>query len=215
MSSVKMWPGSLPQGKEKLLIDKAPTAAGTDIAEIGIDADTVIISLFVSSLSGDLDIVVDTLAGSGDITVINFPTISAPTTNLFIKKAAAIMDKIRVTATYTDAVDYEVYVRGVGTGEASVRILGSNDAEASQTDIGTSATIIIPAALTDRSGLIIKNNDSSANLFIGYTALEATLANGYPIGPGESIGIDIASGQELFGIASAGTIDVRIMEAGS
>lgn len=210
----KELPGALPQGKERLVIDEAPTAAGSNTIELGVDADTVIVSLFVTSVSGDLDVSVKTKGGSGTVEVIKFPTVSSPTADLLIRKAAAIMDRIQITATYTDAVDYEIRVRGVGTGEASVRILGANDATASQEDISTTAAVLVPAALTDRAGLIVKNNNSSGILYIGFTAAEATSANGYPVGAGESLGIDVAAGQEIYGVASSGTIDVRLMEAG-
>lgn len=215
----KSLPGALPQGKERVVIGRGSdvsgtaTAAGSQSVEIGVDADTVIVSLFVSSVSGDLDITVDTVGGQGTVQVISFPTVSAPTANLLIRKAAAIMDRIRVNATYSDAVDFEVRVRGVGTGEASVRILGSNEAVAKQSDIST-VDVLVGAALTDRSGLIVKNNNATGILFVGFTAAEATTGNGYPIGPGESLGMDIAAGQEVYGVASSGTIDVRILEAG-
>ena len=210
----KEFPGALPRGKERQVIAESPTAAGSKTVELGVDADTVIVSLFVSSVSGDLDVSVDTLGGDASVQVISFPTVSSPTADLLIRKAAAIMDRIRITATYTDAVDYEVRVRGVGTGEASVKILGVNDATASQNDVSTTEEILVPASLTDRAGLILKNNSSTGILYIGFTVAETTAANGYPIGPGEALGIDVAAGQEIYGIASAGTIDVRLMEAG-
>lgn len=218
--SSKYLPGSLPQGKERVVIGQGSDVSGTEAAagsrsvEIGVDADTVIVSLYVTSVSGDLDLAVETVGGEGATEVISFPTVSAPTADLVIRKAAAIMDRIRITATFSDAVEYEVRVRGVGTGEASVRILGANDATASQTDISTSATLVVPAALTDRAGLIVKNNNSTGILYVGFTAAEATTGNGYPIGPQESLGMDISAGQEVYAIASAGTIDVRLLEAG-
>jgi hypothetical protein len=210
----KAFPGALPQGKERLAIKEAPTAAGSKVVEFGVDADTVILSLYATSVSGDLDVTAETLGGEGSVEVISFPTISSPTTDLLIKKAATSMDRIRITATYTDGCDYEVRVRGIGTGATSVQILGAQDAKASQEDIGTTASVLVPSALTDRAGLILKNNNTSGILYIGFTSGEATTGNGYPIGPGESIGIDVAAGQEVYGIASAGTVDVRLMEAG-
>lgn len=207
-------PGALPTGKERLVISEIQSTAGSKTVELGVDADTVIVSLFVTSVSGDLNVTVDTVGGAGSVQVISFPTISSPTADLLIRKAAAIMDRIRITATYTAGVEYEVRVRGVSTGEASVKILGANTATASQKDISTSASVLVPAALTERAGLIVRNTDASNTLYIGFTLAETTVGNGYPIGPGESLGIDVAAGQEVYAISSAGTIDTRIMEAG-
>lgn len=206
-------PGALPRGKERLVIDETATTSGSKTVELGVDADTVIVSIFVTSVSGDLDVSVGTKGGEGEVEVISFPTVSSPTADLLIRKAAAIMDRLVITATYTDAVDYEVRVRGVGTGESSVRILGANEATASQTDI-SGVDVLVPAALSDRAGLIVKNNNSTGILYVGFTASEATSGNGYPIGPGESLGMDVAAGQEVYAVASTGTIDVRLLEAG-
>lgn len=208
--------GPLPRGKVRTVIDDSPTSGGSRSESFPIDADSILVSLFVESVSGSLDVSVKSFTESGkEIEVITFPTITSSTANLVIKKAAAVMSNIRIDASYTDAVTYEVRARGISIGEASIRILGPADGRASQIDVSSvTPTLLIPSSLDDRVGLIIKNNDSSTNIFLGYESSEATTSNGYPLGPGESLGIDIASGQELYAFASSGTVDVRIMEAG-
>jgi len=207
-------PGSLQRGKERLVLKQAPIAAGAETVSLGIDADSVIVSLYVLTVSGTLDVKVRTIGGDGSLEVISFPTISSPTTDLVIKKAAVILDRIEVTATYSAACDYEVRVRGISTGETSVKILGASSATATKQTVTTTAGLLIPAAFTDRAGLIVKNYSSSSVLFIGFTLAEAVATDGYPIGAGESLGIDVAAGQEIYAVASSGTIDTRIMEAG-
>lgn len=207
--------GSLPRGKEFRLINETTTGAGSTAESIGIDSDSVLVSLFVEDISGTLDVVVYTDADDGQsLPIITFPVLTAATSNLLIRKAAVSMDRIRVVATYSGVSTYSVRVRGIGSGEASVTIKSQTSAVATQKNIGAATELLIGSNLDDRAGLILKNNSASSILYIGYTLAEATLANGYPIGPGESMGIDIAAGQSIYGVSSSGTIDVRLMEAG-
>ncbi len=195
----------------------APAAAGSESKTLPIDADSILVSLWVTSISGTLDVKVYTYTDTGqEIEAIVLPQATATSTDLLIRKAAAVMSNIRVEATYSDACEFDVRVRGIQAGESSVRILAANEAKASQTNIGTSATLLVPAAFTDRAGFVVKNNNTGAgeNLYIGFTALEATASNGYPLGPQEAMGIDVAAGQSVYAIGST-AIDVRILEASS
>lgn len=216
--STQVYLSPIPQGKTVRVASEAPTSAGTTSWTFTTDADAVLISLYVASVSGDLDLELYTQTEEGkDLLIATFPTVSAPTANLLIKKGATIISQLKVVATYTAAATYEIYARGVSAAEASVKVLGATSARASQTNISTSATLAVPAALTDRSGLVIKNNNGlgGASIYIGFSAAEATIANGYPISAQESLGIDIASGVELWAISSAGTTDIRLLESGA
>lgn len=213
--------GPLPQGKTATIMGSQNGASdleGTLVKEFSLDADSILVSLFATSVAGTLDVSVSTFTEEGkEVNVITFPQVTTTSTSLVIRKAAAVMSNIRVTATAAGgAATFEVRARGIGTGEASVRILAANEAKASQTDVSTSATLLIPAALNDRAGLVIKNNNATAGniLYIGFTLAEATTGNGYPLGPLEALGIDVSAGQEVYAIGST-TIDVRILEASS
>jgi hypothetical protein len=124
------------------------------------------------------------------------------------------MSRIRVVATYTGAAIFKVSAKGINAGETSVKIAGQATALASAISVTTTAIPLFPLSLTDRAGLILKNTNGSATLYIGFTALEATPGVGYPVGPNSSISIDLGGGQSIWGVASAGTIDVRKMESG-
>lgn len=100
-----------------------------------------------------------------------------------------------------------------GSGEFS--LVGNESASVSQVDIGTSASTLIAAATTDRAGLVLKNNNTTGILYFAFSLANATTAIGYPIEPGGAMAMDIAAGQAIFAIADAGTIDVRIIQAGS
>jgi len=204
------------QGKTCTLIDTCVTAAGSQTKEFTVEADNALFSLYVESVAGDLDVVVYTLTDEGKETdITTFPTISAPTTELLIKKSAVTMSRIRVEATYTGAACFEVRARGIGTGETSVRILGSNNARVEQYTITTTPTLLIPVSIMDRQSINLRNYTTGSEvLYLGFSLADTTTAKGYPLLPGESIGIDLQEGGALYVVADTGTIDVRLIEMG-
>jgi hypothetical protein len=211
--------GPLTRGKTITVLSESPTAAGAEARQFSLDADNILVSLFATAVTGTLDVKVETLTTDDPtdkaIEVITFPSVTAATSNLLIKKTAAVMSRIRITATYTGSATYEVRARGIGTGETSVKILGPAEGSASQIDVPASATLILPAATNDRNGIVIKNFETAGTkiLYLGYTAVEATTAVGFPLEGKESLGIDLAAGTEIYAIADSGTIDVRLLEA--
>lgn len=208
--------GPIPHGKTETVMNLVTTSAGTRIEYFSVEADSVLISLFAEVVSGTLDVSVYTLTEEGkELQVITFPTLNAPTSELLLKKAAAVMSRIKVVATYSGASTFEVRARAIGAGETSVKILGASQAKASQLTVGIIPTPLFPVSLTDRAGMIVKNNGTTAILYIGYSIAETASGIGYPIGPGESLGIDLGSGSTIYGRASTGTIDVRLMESAS
>ncbi len=202
-------------GKEITVLNESPSAAGTAESRLTVDADTILVSLQASVITGTLKVEIFTEGTEGvQVRTINFPELSAPTSELLLRKASATMEKVVIKTTYSGSCDYIVRVRGTSTGEASFKILGANDLTTSQTDVTTTAAPIVSAALTDRATIVIKNYSTSGTVFIGGTAAEATVADGYPIGPQEAFVVDLQAGQEIYGIADAGTIDVRLAETG-
>lgn len=207
----------LTPGKELQAIDAIATEAGVQSVKFAIDSETILVSLYVESVAGDLDVVVETYGKDiGEaIPVIAFPTISAPTTSLILKKASAAMQHIRVTATYTDACTFNVRVRGISGGATDVKILGAGNAVATNAVITTTPAVIVPVSLTDRTGVVVKNNNASGILYLGFSLAEATLSTGYPIGPKEALALDVASGVAVYGVSDSVNIDIRLLEAGA
>lgn len=208
--------GRISQGHTHTILNEAVTEAGQSVKRFITETDSILVSLFVESIAGDLDVVVTTFDDAGqELDVITFPTQSAPTVNLLLRKAGTTLSNVKVTTTYSDAVTYRVTVRAItsGSGDVSVKIAGADSATASQVDVTTSATLVIPAALTDRAGLVLKNNGSAA-VYVGFTALQAASSTGYPLAPGEALGMDISAGVEIYAISSSGTQDLRVLEAG-
>jgi hypothetical protein len=154
----------LPTGKVLTVFRETAFAVGTDSRAFSLDADTVLLSLFVSSLSsGTLVVKAYTMTEEGKEVLVNtFPTVSGPTGELLLKKAAAVMGRIRIEVVATGVCGFEVRARGITIGEASVRILGATGGTASQTTVGITTQVLIGAGLQDRNGLIIRNNNNTS-----------------------------------------------------
>lgn len=205
-------------GTQERIIAETTVGAGTTSRDSNIQSDSLLATLWVDSVtSGDLTINVYTLTELGkELLLFSFPTVSAPSTALLLKKSGVSMARFRVEAVYSGVCTYEVYIRAIeGVGESSVRILGGTGFRVTQVDVPAIATELLPAALTDRTGVIIKNWSLSGNLYIAETSLKATVADGYPVAPRDNVTLDVAAGVAVWAIADSGTIDVRLGEAGN
>jgi hypothetical protein len=133
-----------------------------------------------------------------------------------LKKSGIAMSRFRVVATYTGICQYEVYIRAIeGAGESSVRILGSNGFQVTQLTVPAVATELLPASLTDRTGVIIKNWSTTTNMYVAESSVKATVAGGYPVAPRDNVTLDVAAGVSIWAISESGTVDVRLGESGS
>lgn len=208
---------NLEPGSTERLIADAPTGAGSRSQEISIMSDTALVSLYVNSISsGSLTVSVYTLTDVGkEVLLFSFPVLVAGTTNLLLRRASVTMSRVRVQATYTGACDYEVYLRAISGGLSDARILGAGTFQVSQKDVTIVPSLIVPAALTDRAGMVLKNWSTSGDLYIAETAAKATTLLGWPLAARDALAMDIAAGVEIWAVSSAGTVDLRISEAGS
>lgn len=207
---------AISEGNTRVLIDESPTTAGSKNKNFNIETDAVLVSLWVDSTAGDLDVTVYTLDENGkELPVIVFPTQTAPTSNIVLRRSGVVLSNMRVEATYTGAVNYRITVRaiGSGSGDTSIKTAGAETATASQATIATTAALLIPASLTDRSGLVIKNNGSEL-MYVGFSAAEANSSTGYPLASGEALGMDVSAGVQVWAVAASTSVDVRILEAG-
>lgn len=196
---------------------ESPTAAGSTEVAFSVESDTVLLTLYAGSVAGDLSVSVWTFTDTGkEALLFNFPVVSAPTTNLILKRAAITLQRVLIRATYTDACDFEIYARAIQSGLVDTRIVGAANLRMSQVDITSGAAqLLLAASLTDRAGIVVKNWSGAGTVYLGATAAEATVAAGYPLGAKDALAVDLASGQAVWAVADAGTVDVRISEAGN
>lgn len=204
-------------GTQERLLAESTSGAGTTVREGSIKSDSLVATLWVDSVSsGSLTVSVYTMTDNGkEILLFSFPTVSAPSTELLLKKSGVSLQRFRVSASYTGTCSYEIYIRAVeGIGESSTRLLGSDNWRVQQDTVTTTAAILIPAALTDRNGVLLKNWSGAATIYVAETLLKATSAIGYPLAPKDALAMDIAAGAAVYAVADAGTADVRIAESG-
>jgi hypothetical protein len=205
-------------GRAEQVVRETTTGPGTAVRDGSILADSLMISVAIPFITtGSLTITVYNLTDSGDeVELITFPAISGPTTNVYLRKLKLSAPNYRVKAVYTGICSYEVQAKAVtGPGEVSVSMTGSAGWSVGQTLISTSPQILIPAAIIDRRGFIIRNNSTSGQVvYIAESSLAATAGTGFPIPPGETFAVDVASGAEVYAVSSAAGADVRYAQAG-
>lgn len=209
---------ALNPGKTERIISETTTGSGQTSREGAIISDSLLATLWVDSISsGTLTVTVYTLTDSNkEVELFSFPVLSAPTSNILLKKAGISLQRYRIRATYTGACSYEIHVRAIsGIGESSTKILGSQNWAVGKAVVGTSPQLLIPAAILDRRGFIIRNNSSSDQvIYVAESSAAATVSTGFPILLGESLSVDVASGAEIYVVSSAAGADVRYAQAG-
>jgi hypothetical protein len=85
-------------------------------------------------------------------------------------------------------------------------------ASTAQVSVDTNAVLLVADPLPERSAVMVRNLSTTASLYIAFTEADATTAAGWPLRPGEIWRGAVAPGLEVWGAASAGTIDVRVMQ---
>lgn len=205
-------------GVQQQLINEAPTAAGTTSKEISVQSDTILVTLWVQSVTSDLTVTVwsftDDARTRKEVSIV-FPTVSAPTTRLLLRRAAITTARTFVEAVYSGSCEYEIHVRAIEAGLVETRVTGAANLRMSQVDVPSGVpTVLIPASLTDRAGLVIRNWSATGNVYIGATSGQASISAGYPLSPKESLGLDVQAGVAIYAVAETSTVDIRISEAG-
>ena len=208
--------GPLTTGKEIQVMDLNESGAGTLTEIFSIDAESVLMSLYVGSVAGDVNVTVYTVGSDGHETeIIQFPTISAPTSEMLLRKAASALQRIKVVVQFTDACVLNIRARGASAEGASVKIEGASSFTVLQENVTTTAAVLVSASLTDRNGIIIINTSASQTVYVAETLAKATAGLGAPIYPnGGNLALDLAGGAEIYAVSSAGTADMRIIQTG-
>jgi hypothetical protein len=205
----------LQAGGQERIIGETTTGAGTTVREGSIKSDSLLATLWVGSVTGDLQVTLYTLTQEGrEVELFSFPLVVSGTTNLLLKKSGVSLQRFKVVATYSGVADYEVYIRAIeGAGESSVRIVSSGSLVTSAVSISTTPSILLSSTLGDRNGVTIKNYSGGGTLFISESMAKLP-AQSWPLGLGEVWSLDVQAGVTLYGVSSSGIINVRVAEAG-
>lgn len=210
--------GNVEPGSQIRILEETTPGAGTTSRECSVQSDTVLATLWVESIAGSLDVTIYAFTDDDHarrVAIASFPSITAPTTFLLQKRGSIATSRVQVEAVYTGIVNYEIYIRAIQAGLVDTRILGANTLRMSQKDVTAVVSTLLPASLTDRAGIVVKNWSAAGTAFLGGVAGEATQAAGFPLGPKDALAVDLAAGQAVWAISDGGTIDIRISEAGS
>jgi hypothetical protein len=214
---VKLGGVPLSPGKIITVVQADNFLAGTRSYTFTSDSDAVLFSLWVDSVpTGSLSVTIYTFTeNSKEVSVLAFPTITASTTELLLRKTAVSLSNLRVEiALTTGTASLEVRARGLTAGESTAKISGQTTWTVTQASITTAPSSLVPASLVDRNGLVIKNAGSNS-IYLGETVVNATPALGWPLSPGESLAMDLGAGQSIYASTQAGTSDARIAQAGA
>lgn len=223
------------KGVQDRVIAEVTTGAGQTSREGSVNSPAILASLYVNSVSsGTLTVSVYTMTDVGkEVLLFVFPVISAPTVNLLLRRSGDTLQRFRVVADYTGICDYEVYIRATESGGTQdVNILGQpidvnvvNDIDVtivppsqwqtSQETVTTTAALLIPAAIADRKGILIKNWSVGTDVFLGESLAAANTVSGYPLSARDAVALDISAGSAVYAVAASGTADIRIVQAGS
>lgn len=205
----------LKSGLQELVIRESAVGAGTISRELSVQSDAALFLVWVSSVTGVISIEVFGLLDSGkEVSVLTFPPVSNPTTELLQQRTGTVPTRLRLVVTHTGACDIEISARAVSTGSSDTRILGGASLKMGQKAVTATPSILIPASLNDRAALAIKNWSTSGIVYLAETAAKANASTGWPIGPKDALGIDIQAGVEIYAAAVDGPCDVRIIESG-
>lgn len=216
MASTPLQPGA-----QARIFVSSPTEAGSQAQIVTTEADTILVSLWAQSVAGTLTVSVWNVVGPAQTggerrraLAFAFPLLAADTTDLLIRRAAVTTEQVEITVAYSAACEFEVWARAIYGGSTDARILGAEALRVTQQNVTTTPILLIPASLTDRAGLLIKNWSATTNMYIGESAAKADPAVGYPLASRDAVAADLAAGQEVWGVAESGTVDVRLAELG-
>ena len=201
------------------IVDGSFVGSGTIEHYIVVESESILASLYAESVSGELEVKIFTIGKDGQETsVIEFPTLTAPTSNLLLRQPARIMQVIRVEITHTDDCTFNLYLRGVRSGAASVKIEGSENWQVTRASVTATAAILISASLEDRSAILIENisdvSGSAGTIWVGETLAKASVGAGHPLRSGGNYSIDLQAGTEIYAVSDSGTVVVSIIESG-
>lgn len=205
----------LKTGLQELVIREATVAAGTTIKDISVQSDAVLALLWINSISGSLTLTVYGILDNGkQIPVVELVPATTPTPIIIQKRSGLVPTRLRVVASYTGAVNYEVSLRAINAGIVDTRVVGAGTLTVQQNNVNHVPKVLIAASNSDRSAIAIKNWSTSGTIYIGESISKTNQAKGWPIGPKDALGLDIQAGVTIYAVSDGAVCDIRIIESG-
>ncbi len=102
-------------GTSARLVNTSASAAGVTTKDFVVQSDSVLVSVWVSSITGSLTVeLLDVLDETQESVALSLPPFVAPSTAVFSQQSGTVTSNVRIRATYTGACDFQVHVRAVG-----------------------------------------------------------------------------------------------------
>ena len=201
------------------VVFKGACGPGTITRTMDVRAESVLLSLCVTPSSGDVIVRVYTSSITDGVPcnrklIDTFPTISAPTTELFLRKEVEVFEHLEFEIECTGDAEIDLRAKGLSAGELSVTLQGADSWNVQNFTIGTTETLLIAAELADRNGLMIRNANFTGTEILEIAESEAKLLADVwsSILPGEAIQPDLRAGNEVWARSNTGTIRVEVVE---
>ncbi len=210
--------GSVISGKTRNIITESPTASGTTTQRFNLEGDSLVVSLFVSAISGTLDVTVNTYApgiSTAKTDIIVFDQVSSTTSELVIRSASTALSEIEVVVTYSAACTYSIAAKSM-TSASSIGLVGgaagglSGGLEGTLTVTSTAALAKVGSSNLANRLLVTIFNDAPDNVYWGYNST-VTYLTGTPIHPGECKELPVGPAN-IYLVAKSGNKSVRITE---
>lgn len=215
--------GKLNHGVQLPVISADVSQAETFDVAFDVQSDSILVTVFAETNAGDLNVEVFAFTEGGprkpgiqtqEASIIQFPTITGPTTNLLLETAAATTSKVRVKASCTAAAKFYVTARAINGGTSTTRVVTAGAAITDQKIVDAGIPqLIIPPTLITGIGFILKNwSQAGQVIYISEQSAKANPTVGYPISPGGNVAVSVKGGQAWYASASADGADLRILE---
>lgn len=202
------------QGNSLTVISERVEAAGIASRLVSLNSDGILLSVFVRNLVGSLNVSVYAVNGTGARShLFSFPQINSATPELLLKSIGPTLSLIEIQCEFTGMCDYEIGARGISLAEVATKVVPAKTFNTGKVILGTLPAVLIPTTNRGRTAVMIKNLSKNGTAYIGGSLDEATVAEGFPVGPGESFSVEITGSQAIYAIGTASDMDIRFMEA--
>lgn len=210
----------LHHGVETAVLRVDETASGSADAIVVVQSDSILVTLFATTVGGTVDVEVYAITQGGPGTsdpahealLFAFPQLSAPSGSLLLQTAAATTARVRVKATWTGAAKFDVNARAINGGSSNTRVVAATTAVTDAMSVNTGTPqILIPPSLVDGIGFLVKNWSSNGALI--YISEDPTKipSQAWVLTPGETFDISVKGGQTWFAASSIDGANLRIV----
>lgn len=192
-------------------LDAITANLGT-IAGVATESTLSSVDTWLSNIQGDTNTLAGGVSGGTYQTAITSVTSSAGTGATNADGMSVLASGPLIAQSYPMAFNGSTWDRVRGTTAKGLQVDTScnNGLANGAVTVTTSATALPTTPLSNRRRLVIQNNDSSVDMYIGDASV--TTSTGMKIPPGWSQAIEAGPTNVIYGIVASGSINARVLE---